>query len=185
MSTGILTKATWLSGAEQATPPTPEVTVVSSSSGACQFSFYNGSGGPTSDVNNGVPVFVFEDGLTQPLLVGVRVPQNYSAGRQIKLRCLHYHEASSATQLLSSVTTLLELGDTVDSTTDQRTSTNTAQTGASKVLCEAIMDLTDSSGQVNGNAVAAGDWLLVSITRGTDTSTADINMIKDSVEVTF
>ena len=145
----------------------------------------NSSGGPVEDSDNSAKVFIFEDGLAQNLTAFIRVPQLYIAGRQITMRFMHYHKAASATQLISGVTTLLEPGDAIDNTTDQYTSTNTAQTGADKVLCQAAVDLTSGAGAINSVAVAPGDLLKVVLARGTDTSVSDLYMIQSSVEVTF
>lgn len=129
--------------------------------------------------------WVFEDGLTQTLYTTVRVPSSYISGTQVFLKLNHFHEAASATQLLSAVTTLIESGDAFDDVTDQYSSTNTAQTAASKVIASANIDLTNASGQINSNSIAAGDLLKVALSRGTDTSTSDLFFIEASVEVTF
>lgn len=145
----------------------------------------DGSDAPAESVEFGNQVFLFEDGLSQNLYATVKVPQSYQAGNPVKLRVKGYHQAASATQLLLCQATLIEPGDAFDSTTDQRTSTNTAQTGASKEVVEHICDLTDNSGQVNANAVAAGDLIRVRLYRSTDTSSSDISMIPSSTEVTY
>lgn len=129
--------------------------------------------------------WVFEDGLSQNLYTTIRVPTSYIAGSPIKLKINHFHEAASATQLLSAQTTLIEPGDAFDNTTDQYSSTNTAQTAASKVIASATIDLTNSSGAINSNSVAAGDLLKVRLFRGTDSSTSDLFFIEGSAEVTF
>lgn len=145
----------------------------------------DGSDAPNLATEFGNLVYQFEDGLAQNLYGVVRVPQGYVAGSPIKVRAFGYHQAASATQLLLAQATLIEPGDAFDSTTDQRTTTNTAQTAASKEIAEHVLDITDSSGQINGNAVAAGDLIKVRLYRSTDTSTADISMIPSSTEVTF
>src|SRR5690606_32622905 len=137
------------------------------------------------DVKFSNKVWSFGDGLSQNLYTTVKVPQTYVAGKQIKMFITHFHEAASATQLLSAQATLIEAGDAFDDTTDQRTSTNTATAGASKVTIQAELDLTDSSGEINSVAVAGGDLIKVRLYRGTDASTSDIHFIESSTEVTF
>jgi hypothetical protein len=148
--------------------------------------WHNDSGdSPLVDTKYGNKVWAFVDGESQNLYCTVKVPQSYNAGSPIKIRVNHFHEAASATQLLMSQSTLIEMGDAFDNTSDQRTSTNSAVTAASKVITESVCDLTDSSGQVNGNAVAAGDLIKVRLYRGTDTSTSDVYFIESASEVTF
>lgn len=145
----------------------------------------DGPDAPTETTEFSNQVYLFDNSQAQNLYTVVRVGQTYSAGNPIKVRVYGYHQAASATQLLLCQSTLIEPGDAFDNTTDQRTSTNTAQTAASKVIAEHICDVTDSTGHINSNAVAAGDLIRVRLYRSTDTSTSDISMIPSSTEVTF
>lgn len=149
--------------------------------------FYNGGGGPVLQEVSSIAsnVYTFQDSLSQDLYVYVRVPTLYVAGRQIFLKCLHYHVAASATQLISAQSTLYKVGEDVTGSVNQYSSTNSAQTGASGILCASSMDLTNSSGQINSVAVAAGDLIKVRVFRGSDSSSSDINVIKSSFEVSF
>jgi hypothetical protein len=157
-----------------------------SGGGGGGFTWFNDDGdAPVNQVKFNNKVWSFSDGGSQNLYTTVKVPQGYIPGSQIKMYVTHFHEASSATQLLSAQATLIEPGDVFDDTTDQRTTTNTAQTGATKVTIQAVLDLTDSSGQINSVAVAAGDLIKVRLYRGTDTSASDIYFIESSTEVTF
>jgi len=150
------------------------------------FTWFNDDGdAPLDQVKYNNKVWTFSDGLAQYLYTTVKVPQTYIAGNQIKMFITHFHEAASATQLLQAQATLIEPGDAFDDTTDQRTTTNTATAGGDKVTIQAELDLTDSSGQINSVAVAAGDLIKVRLSRGTDTSTADVHFIESSTEVTF
>lgn len=85
--------------------------------------------------------------------------------------------------------TLIRTGtDAVTSTTNQRTSTNSAVTlGAGTVdIPQAVdCDLTDSSGDINSVAVSGGDLIEVELTRGTDTGTSDLSVPAWGAEVTF
>lgn len=157
-----------------------------SGGGGGGFTWFNDDGdAPTDQVKYNNKVWSFIDGGGQNLYTTVKVPQGYIAGSQIKMYITHFHEASSATQLISSQSTLISPGDAFDDTTNQRTSTNTATAGGNKVTIEVELDLTSSTGQINSVAVAPGDLIKVKIYRGTDASTADIHFIESSTEVTF
>ncbi len=129
--------------------------------------------------------YSFGDGLSQNLYTLIRVPSSYVSGKQITMKFNHFHQALSATQLLRTQATLLQPGDTFDDTSNQRTSTNSAQTGAEKIIVAASCDITDSSGLINGATVEAGDLIKVRLYRDTDTSTADVHLLASSVEVIF
>lgn len=162
------------------------VELAASGGGGGSLAWYAGTGNaPTEETKHNNKVWSFGDGLDQNLYCTVKVPRNYSAGGQIKIRLNHFHEASSATQLLTTQATLIEPGDAFDDATDQYTSTNAAVTAGNKVITESICDLTDASGMINSVAVAAGDLIKVRLYRGTDTSTADVHFIESCSEVTF
>lgn len=136
---------------------------------------------------NSERVYLFSSGLAQELYASVKVPQSYAAGTQIKLYISAYSPSSSNTILLQSQCTLIRAGtDAFDSTTNQRTSTNAALTNTvANMLREFELDLTDSSGAVNGVAVAAGSILKIKLYRGSDSDTADIRMIPNSTDIKF
>jgi len=145
----------------------------------------DGADAPEEGTSFGQKVFKFTDGLSQNLYGIVAVPASYVAGDPIKVRIKAFHQAASATQLLTAVATRIPQGTAIDDVTNQRTTTNTAQTGASKVIKEHVLDVTASNGQVNGVAVAAGDLLVIRLFRGTDTSTADLEFLPSSTGVSF
>ena len=145
---------------------------------------------PIASVEYGQRVYAFADGETQYLYAAVRVPSSYQAGSQINLRGLVYGNATSTTLLMQTLATLIRTGtDAVSSTTNQRTSTNSAITLATTANRPNafVCDLTDSSGQINGVSVSAGDLILVRLTRdtATDTATVDAMFPAYSSEVTF
>lgn len=159
-----------------------------------------GGGGGSSvnwieDVDAPVAVFeysnqsyVFTDGLSQSLYAAVRVPSTFVTGSQINLRGIFYASGTSSTILFRSVATLIRTGtDAISSTTNQRTSTNSAVTLATTLNRPNafVCDLTDSSGLVNGVTATAGDLLLVKLTRGTGTATIDATLPVFASEVTF
>jgi len=142
---------------------------------------------PTSVEENGGVLYLFEPGSSSKLNLFLKVPEGYVAGRQITAKIGHYSPTATLTQLLKAQATLVRDGtDAFDSTTNQRTTTNTALTNTvAKQLRITTLDLTDSSGQINGVAVSTGDMIKVSLYRDTDTDTADIRFIPSLTEVRY
>jgi hypothetical protein len=144
---------------------------------------------PLYDVENGVSIYAFESGLAQQLCANVKVPETYQAGGPIKLFLSFYSNDTSGTVLFQTVTTLIrDATDAVTSTTNQRTSTNSAVTlsGATQNEPQTVeFDLSSTIGEVNAVAVAAGDLLFACLKRGTDTATSDAKALVYNSEVTF
>ena len=153
----------FFSGAETATLPTAGTPTDASDvatkawvdavagGGGSSLKWFNDDGdGPNQLVKYHHNCWEFVDGLTQPLYAILRVPTVYGTGSPIKIKLYHFHEASSTTQLLLAQSTLISSGAAFDSTTNQRTTTNVATAGASKVLVPCILDVTSSIGQING-----------------------------------
>jgi hypothetical protein len=140
---------------------------------------------PTQEFLFSNKVWSFADGLSQNLYTTIKVPSGYVGGDPIEMKINFFHQASSATQLLLAEATLIKPSEAFDSVTNQRTTTNTAQTAADKIIASGTLDLTSSIGEINAVAVAAGDLIKVRLYRGTDTSTADVSFIESSTEVTF
>lgn len=140
---------------------------------------------PVADQENSDKVFLFGAGLSQELYASFKVPQSYAAGTQIFLYVSGYSPSSANTILLQSQSTLIRTGtDAFSSTTNQRTSTNSALTNTvASQMREFVLDLTDSSGQINGVAVSAGDVIKVRLYRGSDSDTADIRMLPNGSDL--
>jgi hypothetical protein len=154
--------------------------------GGSSLVWFNDSGdGPVEAQKYNHKCWAFEDGASQNLYCIVRVPSSYTAGNPIAINIAHFHEAGSATQLLLAQSTLVSIGAAIDSTTNQRTTNNTASAGGNKVLVAASLDITSSIGEINAVAVAAGDLILVKLYRGTDASTSDVYFVESATEVTF
>lgn len=136
-----------------------------------------------------VHTFSLADAGSQALYAMVRVPTSYQAGKQIKCKIPVYSVDSSGTFLIQSVATLIRTGtDVFSSTTNQRTSTNTAITasGGNQNIPQAVeLDLTSTIGEINSVAVAAGHYIIVKLQRGTDTATSDVRALTYASEVTF
>lgn len=143
---------------------------------------------PVESEENGEIVRLFGAALAQELYAAIKIPQSYSAGTQIKLYVSSYSASTSNTQLFKAQSTLIRSGtDAFTSTTNQRTTTNSALTNSvANQLVQHVLDITDSSGQINSVAVSAGDIVKVRLYRdATDTDTADVRLISNSTDVKF
>ena len=144
------------------------------------------------DYLNSFQVYTFSAGLAQELTTSIRIPSGYTAGGQVKLLIEWYSSDTSGNVLIQSQSTLIRAEtDAVSSTTNQRTSTNSAVTmsGSNTNKPQKVsLDLTDTTGQVNSVSVNAGDMLKVRLYRdasGTDTATGDVYFVLMSAEPTF
>jgi hypothetical protein len=151
---------------------------------------WRGLGGtaPTEAEEYGELSWLFAQVLAQELYSTIVVPQTYSAGSPIKLYTTVYSPSSSNTQLMKAVATLIRPGTTAfDSTTNQRTTTNAAITNTvAKQALTHTLDVTDTSGQINSVAVAAGDIIKVKLYRdNSDTDTADLRVLKSGFDLKF
>lgn len=159
--------------------------------GGGSLSWIERANSPTYDSTNDVDSYIYADAMAQYLYTQVRVPNSYTTGNQIQLRIPFYSGLNSGTVLMQSLATLIRTGtDTISSTTNQRTSTNSAVTLSAGTVDEpqdVVCDLTDSSGQINSVAVSANDIIKVRITRntGTDTAAGDVYVMPYAAEVTF
>ncbi len=133
----------------------------------------------------------FEDANDSYLYAAIRVPGGYVAGQQIKLRMLAFCSGTANTFLMQTLSTLIRTGvDAISSTSNQRTSTNTAVTMSAGTVNEPqslVFDLTSSTGEINAVAVSGGDLILVRLTRdyANDTATETVYVPVYGSEVTF
>jgi len=136
-------------------------------------------------VNN--RIFSFVSSLSQNLYTSINVPDSYVPGKQIKMSLKFYSPDSSGTALLTAVSTLIRTGtDAITSTTNQRTSTNSAITlsgGTVNIPQSVIFDLTSSTGTINSVAVSAGSTILINLSRGSDTAASDLSSLIYNAEV--
>jgi hypothetical protein len=132
-------------------------------------------------------VYQFAAGLSQELYTTIAIPQSYSGGTQISLYIPIYSPSTSNTVSMRSQATLIRKNnDAFSSTTNQRTSTNSAITNTvANQLREIILDLTDSAGAINSVAVSAGDRIKVRLYRDTDTDTADVRFLPNGTDIKF
>ena len=147
-------------------------------------------GAPSEDFEYTEKVWLYEQGLTQKLILWVKVPAGFLAGRQVQFKG-HLYSPSAADQWkMQVVTTLVQKNvDAITTTTNQ----NTADTGditntVANQLREVTVNLTTALGLVNGVQVQPGDLLKLELSRivptGTE-DTAEIRFIPSSTEVKF
>lgn len=163
--------------------------VGSSGGGGGSLQWVEQDNSPTPAISNNMRVYEFGDELAQELWTVVRIPNSFVAGAPVSLKMGFYANGTSNAVSMLSLTTLVRAGtDAVTSTTNQRTSTNSAVTlsGSANKLNTISLDITSSTGQVNGVSVSAGDLLIVKLYRATGDSFNDsAYMPVYGAEVTF
>lgn len=144
---------------------------------------------PIPEIENNNQVYQFGAGLSQNLYALIRAPNSYTAGSPINLRMVFYSPDTTGTVLMRAQATLIRTGtDAISSTTNQRTTTNSAVNLATAALADkpyaVDLDISDSSGQINAVAVSAGDLIKVRLYRDTDTASSDVRVPVYGAEVT-
>ena len=147
----------------------------------------NTPGGPLEAIENTVRVYKFQSGQTQKLSYFLKVPEGYTAGSQISIVIGLYSTSASGTVFMQTTATLIRVDtDAVDSTTNQRNSSNSALTNnTANGFQKTSLDLTNSSGEINSLAASPGDLIKVDLFRGTDTDSADVNVIASTSEISI
>ena len=142
---------------------------------------------PTEVYENYDMVLKFAPSLTQYAYMIVKVPQSYAAGSQINMYLPIYSPSASNTILMQTVSYLVRKNtDGMTSTTNSRTSTNSALTNTlANMYRQTTIDITDSAGKINSVSVSGGDIIKVRLQRGTCTDTAPIRVVQDGTEITF
>jgi len=160
-----------------------------SAGGGAALEWFEDTDAPIFQMLSSHPVWRYSYGVSQYLYGSLRVPQSYVAGSPIKVLLPVLSLQSADTNLMQTLATLVRTGtDAYTSTTNQRTSTNSAVTntgGTQNKFQTVTLDLTSTTGTINSVAVAPGDLILVRLTRGTDTNNNDIFVPAFSAEVTF
>lgn len=131
--------------------------------------------------------YSFSPNRDQAIYGILKVPDNYSTGKQIKLRIKLFVSTTSGsdTALLRTQTTLIRSTvDALSSTANQRTSTNTA---VSAIVADkeyiVDLDLTDGTGYLGTPQIAKNDSIIIKIYRDTDTNTNEIFWMPSIYEV--
>lgn len=157
-----------------------------------QIKWDEGPESPPASFANNVKTYTFQQnaaGNSGFLYALMKVPGTYVPGNQINLLTTMITSGTTNTLKLETLATLIRAGiDLISTTTNQRTSTNTALTQSAptqNIVRAVTLDLTDSTGKINGVSVAAGDLILIRLQRGTGTSSNSFSTQVDGSEVTF
>ena len=148
------------------------------------------AGAPYEEVDSATGAFIqnFTFQGTEKSIAFIKVPQGYVAGTQLLLLAAIYSRSTSGTIKLQATSYLLQPdSDAMSSTTNSHASTNAALTNATTVnrYRVASIDITNGSGQINGQTVEAGDTIRVEITRGSDSDANELRFIPDLSEVQY
>lgn len=148
-----------------------------------------GASAPILSLESGLEVYAFTPALAQEIFTVVRVPTSYVAGNPITLKILWTCASTANNALLLAQATLIRSEvDDITSTTNQRTTTNSAITMAATNDLEpqkVSLDISSSIGEINAVAIAAGDLIKVRVYESSSTCADDIKLIPDASEVTF
>jgi hypothetical protein len=142
----------------------------------------------STEYNQKVKEFAYSG--SQKETIFIHVPQGYLSGRQIKMYLGHY-SPSAANQFKMQMTSSLvrKSIDAISSTANQHVSNSGDITNTvADQYRELSFDITNSTGQINGFAVNAGDLIRVELERiapGGTEDTADIRMVPATTEVKF
>lgn len=139
----------------------------------------------------GLEVMAFAQTDVQEIFVKMKVPTGYTAGTQIFLTGGQMFSPTNSGNVLWRATSYIyKLNVNGNGTPGSHSSTNTQQAingTANQITVISDIDLTDGTGQINGVAVAAGNVILVKLTRLTTSETSgvadDVNLIPESFEV--
>lgn len=165
------------------------VAPVSGGGGGASLVWSDGAQAPVVEyLSSGLETYVFSAGDAQFRFAPFLVPSSYTAGSPIALRTTVYSPENSGNILFQTVATLIRTGtDAITSTTNQRTSTNSAISLSAGTVNEpqsVVCDLSSASGQINGVSISAGDLILIKFQRGTDTATGGAYWVPYGAEIT-
>jgi len=181
----------------QSIGPLTWVEITSQGGGGGGFSFYlPNSGAATEGEVDGFRLFDFAVIGGQSIFAKISVPSTYKTGKQIKLLGGKYvTTVTSGNVFFKAITSLIVdgVGGTVmGNFTNQHTSTNVEQTvqGVSNTFDPTgDIDLTNGSGQINGQTVNPGNLLLIELIRDvaneSSPAAADARLGRDSFAPTF
>lgn len=130
------------------------------------------SNAPTENdptVDAGLETLDFGVGLSQEVWMQLQIPSDYVAGTPVSIKGGRFFTSVTSGKILFKATTyLIKDGTTVAGTYTSRSSSNAAVTVAgvaNKFTATGDIDLSDTSGQVGGTAIAANDALMVKLVR--------------------
>jgi hypothetical protein len=157
------------------------------SGGAATLNWFEDEEAPPLNTANRMQAYFYASAQGSALYAEFVVPTGYAPGTQIIYKGKIYFADVADTILMQTVSTLVrENNDLVSSTTNQRTSTNsaiTATAGNALKTQQISFDLTSSTGTINSVAVAVGDTILVKLIRGTDTAAGVVGFLHKQGEL--
>lgn len=165
----------------------------SGSGGASSLDWYipDSGGASESVLSNGMKVFVFSDAETSSVFAQFTIPEGYTPGQQIFLKNGKvFSPTTSGNFLIRTVAYIFKVNIDGTSTPTGHTSTNSAQAidgTTNEIVVVSSIDITNASGQINSVAVAAGDTILVKLSRlptdAADTLADDLKLLAGSFEL--
>jgi hypothetical protein len=165
------------------------VTPIGSGGGAGSIRFIEGANSPIRTQESGFEYYEYEPGLGQQLTVLLPVPSGYVAGKPIKVKIKWACASTSGDALINAVATLIRAEvDAYTSTTNQRTTTNTAITMTADnddELQNVVLDVSSATGEINSVAISALDAIKIDIQESSSTVADNIKFFFDLTEVTF
>lgn len=132
---------------------------------------------------NFIPVFRFGSLDEQQIFTTLTVPESYLAGNQISLKGLKFIAVAGDIKI-ECETTLLKVDDDPSSVGSFTSSVGEDDYTPDTVQAISEIPLTDSSGEIDSRAVAAGDILLIRLFRDVtnESSSADsVDIFKHSI----
>ena len=162
------------------------------SGGGGSFQWEAGDIAPIDSWFKGMTLMDFDFESNMEIFALVTVPESYEAGTQVFLKnAKFFADAGSGNVLFRCVTAVLRNGVDVTGTLDEHTSVNTELTLTTNNAITSIgdIDLTDSVGEINSNAVQPLDVLVIKLyrdnTNETSPANADARFLKYSATVDF
>lgn len=161
--------------------------------GGTTLNWNNSNNSPSIEYVDGFKLGAFDNISNQELYATISVPASYRTGKPIKLRYGQFYSVSiTGNVLFKTVTALIKDTTVIGIYANTKTSSN-AQVAVASVAYTikniGDIDLTDSSGLINGVSVSPGDKLRIKLyrdnTNETSGSTADAKLLIESFEPTF
>lgn len=148
---------------------------------------------PLDEFIDGFDLKSFDSVSSQEIYATLTVPASYRPGKQIRIiNAQFFCNVVSGNVFFKTQATLISSTTVLGTYTNQRTSTNSQVTVSgtlNRINSIGILDLTSTTGQINGVSVAPGDKIRVRLYRDnaaeTSSATADARLLIDGLEPTF
>jgi hypothetical protein len=145
----------------------------------------DGDPAPELVLENSFRVFKIVDGSGQKLRGDFDVPEGYEVGSQIFLRLKLFTTDTSGNVDMQTDSYLYTPTSELDTLPFSHSSTNAAQNvpGTARRFFTVDLDLTDASGEIDGQPVAVGDAIRFDLFKNAGTSTADIRLMQKQTRI--